>query len=268
MLARQHVFSAPLALVLACGPRESGQVPSQTGPDESSEPAKPPEQPITPPTPGRYATKVELAGWFFIHTELRIDNAVSGTMVLQLDDDGRASACAGARETSSSSSRDESGNVEYRDSDHAWIRGLTGSWSPSGSGVRLRFDRADDEHCEVVPDGSPLPMPLELDCTTLAVDAVIATNAALPSAALLCEVPKRDQLAKLALLLGDPPRPWALLEHSPPDAAPIPEATNPFLLLGADPGIELTLIDGGYQAGQPLRITATTVTDPVVPARQ
>jgi hypothetical protein len=272
MLSRPRLAAfGMLMAALGCGPRESGGAPA---PVESTEPSESPTQPAEPPTssmppiPGRYATKVELSGWFFIHTELRIDHAVSGSMVLQLDDDGRASACAGARETGGSSSRDENGNVESRDSDHAWIRGLAGTWSPTDSGLQVRFDRIDDERCEVAPDRSPLPTPLELDCTRLAANAVIAANAAVPDAALLCEVPKPDRLAKLALLLGDPPRAWVLAEQSPPGAAPIPEHINPFLLLGQHPGFELRLVDGGYQAGEPLRITAMKVPDPSPPTRQ
>jgi hypothetical protein len=288
-VARGHTRLPVLAmlvvpLALACSPRDADQTPPPIEPSEPVElsepppPQPPPEQheqheqrelePALPPTPGRYASKVAFSGWFFIHTEARIDHAVSGTMVLQLHDDGRASACAGARETGSSSVGDYAGNVEYRESDHSWIHGLTGTWSSIDSGFRLRFDRIDYSRCEVAPDRSTMPTPLEIDCTRLAANTVLGGNAVLPGEALRCEVSRQDRLASLALLLGDPPRAWGLRELSPGDADPVPEQTNPSLLLGADPGIELTLVDGGsYQPGEPLRITATKVTDPV-PTRQ
>lgn len=261
MLAARRFALVGLAVALACD-RQDHPPPNEPSAAELVEPTEPPAgqheseptpAPVAPQPPSgdRYASRFEFSGSFFVHTEWRIDDAISGTVVFRLHDDGQLSACVGARETDVSSRRDQHGQSDHRESQHTWINGLAGSWTPHDSGLQLRFERIADSHCEVPPDGTPLREPLVLDCTRLAADAQ------LPGPALRCEVPEHDYLAKLAVF-GDPLRAWRLYGERPK-----PEQPKLWLLLGADPGFEVTIVDDDGRRYETPRINVTQVADPV-----
>ncbi|MFV8751731.1 hypothetical protein ACNOYE_14395 [Nannocystaceae bacterium ST9] len=215
------------------------------------------------PMPARWASRMDFDQHRFITTEHTIESAVEGSAVLRLHDEGRAEACFATHESSASAmgryqARD--GKDHHDSSEHARVVGMTGSWQLEGEGpeITVRFDRTSWRTCEVDPSTEPFEQPA-LRCFAF------AANAKVPSDALLCQVPEAlHGPVELALLIGDSPRAGAWVHRRDPARGGVepPTDAQPWLLLGAEPGLELRAEDRDRDA-MPLVIRVAEVGDPV-----
>jgi hypothetical protein len=215
------------------------------------------------PTPGRWSSRVSFSQHRFITMEHTIASGISGSAVLRLGDDGSARACFAIRDSSSS----DVGRYQTRDGkdhhygrDDSMVYGMTGTWKLDGSGLEIEivFDRRVWRTCEVDPNKPPFAEP-PLRCFAF------AANAKVPSNALLCQVPETfSDIAKLALLIGDSPRAgsWELRRDPSGHGDEPPADAKAWLLLGAEPGLELEA-DDDERFAKPLTIQIEKVEDPV-----
>jgi hypothetical protein len=214
------------------------------------------------PTPGRWASAVRFSQHRFITMEFTIAKSISGSAVVRLVDDGSVTACFATRESSSSDMshyQAHDGKDHHYASDNARVIGMTGTWNRTGTGeeIEIVFDRTVWRTCEVDPNTEVFTQPA-VRCFGF------AANAKVPGAALICEVPEILRwIADLALLIGDTPRagPWAM-RHDPSGHGDKPPADAPvWLLLGAEPGFQLSADDTDRDA-KPLTIVRAEVRDP------
>jgi hypothetical protein len=217
------------------------------------------------PTPGRWASRVQFDQHRFITMEHTVGNNVSGTAVVRLGDDGLVRACFAGREVSTgdiSHYASHDGKDHHNVTDHATIVGMTGSWKREGAGqtIVVVFDRMNWQTCEVDPTTEVFAQP-PLRCFGF------AANAKVPGDALLCTVPEAlHWITRLSLLGGDSPRsgPWALRHDPSGHGVQPPVDAAAWLLLGAEPGLELRANDTDRDA-EPLTIRVDKVADPVPP---
>jgi hypothetical protein len=274
-----------LALVLASGCTSTSEPETEVDPESGrrSEPAplivEPPPTPsgerrdlgpllggevrLRAPMPARWASRMDFEQHRFITMEHTIESAVEGSAVLRLHEDGRAEACFATHESSASAlGRYQAldGKDHHDSSKHARVVGMTGSWKLAGEGpeIEVRFDRTNWRTCEVDPSQEPFEQPA-LRCFAF------AANAEVPSDALLCQVPEGlHGPVELALLIGDSPRAGAWVHRRDPARGGVesPADAQPWLLLGAEPGLELRAEDRDRDAS-PLTIRVAEVADPV-----
>ncbi|MFV8751730.1 hypothetical protein ACNOYE_14390 [Nannocystaceae bacterium ST9] len=220
---------------------------------------------VRTPTPARWASRVGFSRHYLLTREHAIWGSIYGSAVLRLHVDGRAEACFAARETSASSmseyqSRD---GLDHHDSStDTSVVGMSGVWQREGEGpgVSVRFDRTSWRTCAVDPEQAPSEQPA-MRCFAF------AATSAVPSDALLCSVPEAlDVASKLSLLIGDSPRAgaWAYRHDPTGHGEPPPADAQPWLLLGGEPGLELSLEDSDRDE-MPPTIVVAEVGDPVAP---
>lgn len=217
------------------------------------------------PTPGRWSSSVRFSQHRFITMEHTIAKGMSGSAVLRLEDDGSARACFANRDSSSSAIshfQASDGKDHHYTNDYAIVMGMTGTWKLVGNGpeIEIVFDRSVWQTCEVDPAYEPFAQPA-LRCFGF------AANTKVPSDALLCQVPEAlDWIAKLALVIGDSPRAGSWAHRHDPSGHGVepPTDASAWLLLGAEPGLELSADDRERDA-EPLTIRIEKVADPVAP---
>jgi hypothetical protein len=269
-----------LLLVGACTPREraesvvSEQDPSEPSPSALVVEAEPRSDTrelgprlggrVTPRSPalGRWAASFDFDQHRFVTMEFTVESRQTGSVVLDLEPEGRVRLCVHVRETSGSAmSRYQSldGKDHSSSSEHETKVGMLGRWSTreGGPDIEIVVERMHWNACEVDPT-TPLSEQAPLRCFAF------VANDAVPRDALLCELPESlHALLGAALLIGDSPRVGAWNQRIDPSGhgEQLPANAKPHLLLGADPGIAITTVDHDRHA-VPLTIRAATLAEP------
>ncbi len=191
------------------------------------------------PVPGRFAAMYDYAQSAYPTRERYVSRTIAGAAILELADDGTASACFGKRTARSSSvSRHASHDGKHHrneDRDDRLV-GARGTWTRADNAVRVSFDQLQRGACEVTePTGSSL----ELRCVRL------RRGGGPPTDVTACELTPWLGFDDLAINPGASPRagPYTL-QADPTGRAPSHDPGSPWLLFGDAPGMSLRFRDG------------------------
>lgn len=216
------------------------------------------------PAAGRYAGALHASQRRFITRERTSGRRIEAGLVVELQEDGRASGCGWADTTdrgSTSKYASRDGKAHSTESETSLRIGLDGSWvpAPAGDAALITFDRLSNATCDLK---SPYvaPSPVTLTCYGLSADS------ALPVDGIACRLETSHSTLELAgLLLAGTDRDgaWDLhrdLGRGP--RSPRPEGAKPWIILGSEPGLMVTHNDRRRTDGITLNLGATVVAAP------
>ncbi len=197
---------------------------------------------IKVPGPGKYVASYQFSMHRYPTREIYISSSIRGHSRLELMTDGSATACfAVKKNVHSSESRYSSydGKDHYNDRESRALIGAGGKWLTNDNRVRVVLDRTWRHSCELVDEDRVSDEAMELDCI------LIEKNDRLPVTTLACKLEEPDYYVdEISMNTADSPRsgPFAYRNESM-DGMSI-ERGNPWILMGAEPGLHVKSEDG------------------------
>lgn len=206
--------------------------------------------------PGRYDLEAGYSQSGFITMERTFGHSTRGRAWVDLGQDGSFEACIGVEQVQTSAVSQyasDDGQPHSSRSQSRTLQHLKGNWKASYDGARLSVTEMGFNDCG--PEGTMSPYGVvQLVCGTL------RASASLPTDALACRaLGQMSTLENIGLELGSSRRAgsWTLryapMDRGPADPAPL---CGPWLLLGAAPGLTVSVQEGDRDEGPQLRFTA------------
>ncbi len=206
--------------------------------------------------PGRYDLEAGYSQSGFFTMERTFGNSFGARAWVDLAADGSFEACIGVDQVQTSSVSQyasDDGKPHSSRSQNRTLQHLKGTWKAGYDGARLSVARIGYNDCG--PDGTMSPYGVvQLVCGAL------PASATLPTEALACRaLGSMSTLENIGLELGSSRRAgsWALryppMERGESDPAPL---CGPWLLLGASPGLTVSVAEGDRDEGPKFRFTA------------
>ena len=177
----------------------------------------------SPPTPvGRWALELRSYHHEFFGMERTTDVTSHGSAILELAEDGSATACLGlTSKHASSASPYVTANKQWEHSEYESKGGTTqhGTWRLDGPWLELRLD-SFSHGCPALPrdlrgpDAGP-PERFPHATAILVRCATVPARAPAPALLLACALPERTALPALAVPVGPAHAAWMLLARDP-----------------------------------------------------